>query len=148
MTALQTRLLATSGALILVAALTRFLFDSADPLIWWPCFALYLLAGLFALRANIAENEGDIEEMRREAEIAREQFSDIGDRWGLASTLSNIALGRTLDGDLEGAVVAYEEAVGCLETLNAVGDTGMRSVPSQCKSAAPSFFTGSSSHSM
>ena len=50
MTALQTRLLAAAGFLLIVASATGFFFDTSIPLVWWPRFTLYLLAGLLALR--------------------------------------------------------------------------------------------------
>jgi tetratricopeptide (TPR) repeat protein len=85
----------------------------------------WVRAAVHVMRANIAENDGDIDTMRSEAAIALEEFSSIGDRWGLAGTLASLALVRTLEGDLEGAAAAYREAAQHLDELGAVGDTGM-----------------------
>ena len=50
MTVLQTRLLAAVGFLLILASAIGFFFDTSIPLVWWPRFALYLFAGLLALR--------------------------------------------------------------------------------------------------
>lgn len=105
-----------TGELAVIESRMQEALSSSDP---------WVRATVHVLRANIAENEGDIDRMRSEAEVALEQFSRIGDRWGLAGTLSHIALARTLDGDLEGAVSAYQEAAAHLDALGARGDTSM-----------------------
>jgi NitT/TauT family transport system permease protein len=53
MTALQTRLFPTAGALILISLAASFLFDTTNPLVWWLRFGLFLAALLFALRAAL-----------------------------------------------------------------------------------------------
>jgi predicted ATPase len=91
-------------------------FSCGDP---WVSAAAHVMA------ANIAENAGDVETMRREATAALREFSALGDRWGLAGTFSSLGLVRMLDGDLEDAADAYRQAARHLEELGAVGDTGM-----------------------
>jgi predicted ATPase/DNA-binding SARP family transcriptional activator len=85
----------------------------------------WVRAAVHVLSANLAENDGDIDTMRSEATTALAEFSTIGDRWGLAGTLSSLALVRTLDGDLEGALGAYRQAAQHLDELGASSDTGM-----------------------
>jgi NitT/TauT family transport system permease protein len=58
MTALQTRFLAVSVALVVIASLIGFTLDSANPLFWWLRFALCLTAGLVALRAALDGETG------------------------------------------------------------------------------------------
>ena len=58
MNALQTKLVATAGFLVIVAALLRFLLDAGMPILWWPCFALYVAAGTLALRAALDGETG------------------------------------------------------------------------------------------
>lgn len=58
MTSLQTRFFATSGALVILASLIRFLFDASTPFIWWLRLALYLIAGLLVLRAALDGETG------------------------------------------------------------------------------------------
>ncbi|MGI3780311.1 MAG: BTAD domain-containing putative transcriptional regulator, partial [Janthinobacterium lividum] len=72
--------------------------------------------------ASAAENAGDTATMRRAATTAHEGFRVLGDRWGLSSSL--LVLGRlaTLDGDLDTAVAAYEEAAGLVSTLGSTED--------------------------
>jgi tetratricopeptide (TPR) repeat protein len=89
------------------------------------CEDPWVRAAAHVMRANIAENEGDVETMRAAATTALDQFSAIGDRWGLAGTLATLGLVRMLDGELEGAVEAYEQAAQHLDELGAVGDSGM-----------------------
>ena len=58
MTALQTRFLATAGALAILSSLIGFLLDSSVPLVWWLRFALYVTAALLALRAALDGEAG------------------------------------------------------------------------------------------
>lgn len=53
MNPLQTRFLATSGALVILASLVGFLPDTDNPIVWWLRFALFLVAVLLALRAAL-----------------------------------------------------------------------------------------------
>jgi predicted ATPase/DNA-binding SARP family transcriptional activator len=76
-------------------------------------------------RANLRENLGDVAAMRADAIAAHALFTTIGDRWGLASTLSTIAQVHTMDGDLEAAITAYGQATGYLSEFGATADEAM-----------------------
>jgi hypothetical protein len=64
-----------------------------------------------------AENEGDIDLMRRHSDAAVAEWEAIGDRWGLATLLSSRGQVRTFDGDLLGAAEDYERARECIRQL-------------------------------
>jgi hypothetical protein len=69
------------------------------------------LAGLARMfRAQLAENDGDLDQVRIDLAAALESFTRIGDRWGLATTLPIRALLRQYDGDLDGALADLREA--------------------------------------
>ncbi|WP_433795004.1 AfsR/SARP family transcriptional regulator [Actinoplanes sp. CA-252034] len=63
----------------------------------------WLSAMAHMMRAQIAENNGDVARMGRAAAIALDGFRAIGDRWGQATVLPLRALIRQYDGDLDGA---------------------------------------------
>jgi predicted ATPase/DNA-binding SARP family transcriptional activator len=77
------------------------------------------------LSAAQAENAGDIVRLRPDVTAAVAEFRGIGERRGLAGSLTTQARLLTLDGDLAGAAAAYEEAAGLLRELGARGDQGM-----------------------
>jgi predicted ATPase/DNA-binding SARP family transcriptional activator len=81
-------------------------------------------AAVRMFRANLAENEGNVEAMRRETETALAEFRRLGERWGLASTLRGYAHLCTLDGRLDDARAAYEEALELAGQLNSREDEG------------------------
>ena len=82
----------------------------------------WLRASVRMLRANMAENDGDIDAMRADLEQALAEFRELGERWGLAATLREIALVRTLDGDLDGAETAYAEALTLMREMGSRED--------------------------
>jgi predicted ATPase/DNA-binding SARP family transcriptional activator len=67
-------------------------------------------ASVRMFKANLAENVGDIDGMRRETDVALAEFRELGERWGLASTLRLRAQVHTLDGDLDAATRDMAEA--------------------------------------
>ena len=79
-----------------------------DQLVTGPDRWLSALAHLF--RAQIAENNGDIDEVGREVTAALDGFRAIGDRWGQATVLPLRALIRQYDGDLDGALADLRAA--------------------------------------
>jgi ATP/maltotriose-dependent transcriptional regulator MalT len=81
-------------------------------------------AAVRMLRASFAENDGDVEAMRRDADQALREFRALGERWGTASTLRAIGQLRTLDGDLAGAFAAYEEALALMREVGSREDEG------------------------
>ncbi|MGX6604955.1 BTAD domain-containing putative transcriptional regulator [Micromonosporaceae bacterium Da 78-11] len=66
------------------------------------------LARMF--RAQLAENAGDLDQVRLDVTGALDCFRQAGDRWGLATTLPMRALLRQYDGDLDGALADLGEA--------------------------------------
>ncbi|MHA3702170.1 BTAD domain-containing putative transcriptional regulator [Jatrophihabitans sp. YIM 134969] len=79
-------------------------------------------AAIIMFRGNLAENEGDIEGMRRDTEAAYERFERLGERWGMASALTSWAQLNTLDGRFDAAIAQYERAERHLAEFGAVGD--------------------------
>ena len=79
-------------------------------------------ATIYMFRANLFENEGNVERMRQDTEVALELFTRIGDRWGLASTLSALGQLYTLDGRLDDAIEAYARAARYLVEFGATED--------------------------
>jgi predicted ATPase/DNA-binding SARP family transcriptional activator len=69
---------------------------------------LAAVARLF--RARIAENEGDVAQVRRDTEDALAGFRAVGDRWGQATALPMRALIRQYEGDLDGALADLDSA--------------------------------------
>jgi len=72
--------------------------------------------------ASAAENAGDVAGMRRAATAAYAGFEPLGDRWGLSSSLLVIGRVATLDGNLDTAMAAYEEAARHVATLGSAED--------------------------
>ncbi|MBO3736854.1 AfsR/SARP family transcriptional regulator, partial [Actinoplanes flavus] len=66
------------------------------------------LAHMF--RAQIAENNGDLELLASDVTAALAGFREIGDRWGQATVLPLRALLRQYDGDLDGALADLRAA--------------------------------------
>jgi predicted ATPase/DNA-binding SARP family transcriptional activator len=102
-----------------VAPLLEEAISGADP---------WVHATAVMLRALLAENVGDIDGMRADAADALVAFRTIGDRWGLATTLSVLGGMLTLDGNLEEAVNAFTEAGELLREIGATDDLVMLNV--------------------
>jgi predicted ATPase/DNA-binding SARP family transcriptional activator len=77
------------------------------------------------IHAQIAENEGRLDEMADQLGVALERFRATGDRWGTAAVLSELASLRMLSGDLDGAEVALGETEALMEELGSGPDRGM-----------------------
>jgi tetratricopeptide (TPR) repeat protein len=82
-------------------AVIQYLIDGPD--VW-----LSGLARMF--RAQLAENDGDLDQVRVDVVAALDCFRRVGDRWGLATALPMRALLRQYDGDLDGALSDLSEA--------------------------------------
>ncbi|MDY7085441.1 MAG: BTAD domain-containing putative transcriptional regulator [Actinomycetota bacterium] len=68
-------------------------------------------AGLAHLiRAQFAENEGNLQQVRVDLTAALDCFGRAGDRWGVATALPMRALLRQYDGDLDGALDDLRQA--------------------------------------
>jgi predicted ATPase len=74
----------------------------------------WLVAATCMMSADIAENNGNLAEMRVAAAEAVDRFRALGERWGLSSALRTAGNVMVLDGDIDGAVAAYSEAVDLL----------------------------------
>jgi predicted ATPase/DNA-binding SARP family transcriptional activator len=74
------------------------------------------------MRMAYAENDGDMDGLRRDAEAGVAEWEAIGDRWGLASMLSSRGQARMLDGNLPGAAEDLERAATLLRALGSHDD--------------------------
>ena len=72
--------------------------------------------------ANVAENNADLATMQTDTELALADFRVLGERWGLANTLSALATLLTLQGRLEQADAAFGEALGLMQQLRSRED--------------------------
>ncbi|MDT4914391.1 MAG: hypothetical protein QOC66_3519 [Pseudonocardiales bacterium] len=81
-------------------------------------------AAVRMFRANMFENVGDVDGMRVDIEDALREFRGLGERWGLAGALRGVAQLHTLDGRLDEAADAYEEALRMTAELNSREDEG------------------------
>ena len=70
----------------------------------------------------MAENFGHVDVTRANVDTAFEEFTALGDRWGLATVVAMKAQLQTYDGDLEGAIASYAEAEEYLRALGAHSD--------------------------
>ncbi len=77
----------------------------------------WLAAAGWLMTGGMAENEGNLDEVRRAAAEAVGRFRVLGERWGLSTALRAIGDVATLDGDLDGAAAAYTEAGQLLTEL-------------------------------
>lgn len=74
------------------------------------------------IRAYMSENDGKIPQMRVDLGAAMAEFSEVGDRFGLAITLAAQAQLMALDGDLRESARTYEQALGYLSELGSPAD--------------------------
>ncbi len=96
----------------------RYLAEaSADPDEW-------AQAASRMLHATLAENDGDIDTMRREGTLAVAAFQRLGERWGLANGLRVIGQVDMLVGDLDASAEAFERALDLTAELNSHDDEG------------------------
>jgi tetratricopeptide (TPR) repeat protein len=79
----------------------------------------WIRAAALMARAQLAENDGDVETTRAHLDAALEGYREVGDRWALALTLTSWGTLRTLDGALDEAAAALEEALALLAELEA-----------------------------
>jgi predicted ATPase/DNA-binding SARP family transcriptional activator len=82
----------------------------------------WVRATMIMFRGNLYENEGDVTAMRADTGAALVLFERIGDRWGLATTLSTQAQLHVLDGCLELAISAYSRAMRYMQEIGATSD--------------------------
>jgi predicted ATPase/DNA-binding SARP family transcriptional activator len=77
----------------------------------------WLNAAICMMSAGMAENNGNLAEMRVAAAEAVDRFRPLGERWGLSSALRTAGNVMLLDGDIDGAVAAYNEAADLLAQI-------------------------------
>jgi tetratricopeptide (TPR) repeat protein len=119
--------------------------DHSDPTIW----VVRLISAFFGARAEgvdalieagraspdpwiraitasthvmLLENLGDLDGMRKEIDTAYDGLTEIGDRWGLSTILTARANVRSVDGDIDGAIADYQQALAYLTELGATED--------------------------
>jgi tetratricopeptide (TPR) repeat protein len=74
------------------------------------------------LGAMLHENEGHFDEHRDYLKRALDGYRQLGERWGLASTLAATGSVRLADGDIDGSVAAYAEAHQLMAEITASDD--------------------------
>jgi predicted ATPase/DNA-binding SARP family transcriptional activator len=74
------------------------------------------------------DNEGRVGEIVDLLEPTIEDFRELGDRWGLAMTLSQQGMVQSLDGKYEEALASWEEAIPLLHELGAAEDADFSSM--------------------
>lgn len=82
----------------------------------WIRAAVRMLRGLFS------ENAGDPATLREDLTLALEQFTELGERWGKATTLAGLAGLMVTEGEVDKALAAYEEAHDLLIEIDASDD--------------------------
>ena len=82
----------------------------------------WLVAVSWMLSASLAENNGDLDEMRAASAEAVRLFRALGERWGLSSALRSVGTIGLFDGDLAAAIAAYTESSDLLAELGARED--------------------------
>ncbi|ODU04476.1 MAG: hypothetical protein ABT15_16540 [Pseudonocardia sp. SCN 73-27] len=90
------------------ALLDEVSVTSDDP--WVRAFATQV-------RAQLAENDGDIELQRGLVRVAHELFTTTGDRFGLGMTIGTLGELEDLAGNLDAAAAAYDEALALATEL-------------------------------
>ena len=108
-----------SGDLDRVERLIEESFATTDP---------WVRAALRSFRAAVAENSGDLESLRVDAEQAVREFRELGDRWGLANSLQMLGQLKTVNGELDEAIASYEEALGLVVEMGAREDQALMHV--------------------
>ncbi|MEV6561521.1 BTAD domain-containing putative transcriptional regulator [Nocardia sp. NPDC051756] len=101
------------GGALITARLASMAVHEASPaimqrLIDGPDVWLAGLARMF--RSHLAENAGQLDQVRGDVSAELDCFAQAGDRWGLATALPMRILLRQYDGDLDGALADLTEA--------------------------------------
>lgn len=80
-------------------------------------------AALHLMLSFSAENCGDVAGQRAALTLASAEFEQIGDSWGIAMSLTQLAAVHALDGELTGAIQDCRRALRLLEELHADDDS-------------------------
>ncbi|HVX45112.1 MAG TPA: hypothetical protein VHC49_14580, partial [Mycobacteriales bacterium] len=73
-------------------------------------------------QGQLAENLGEIGDAEQHLERANDRFHQIGDRWGMATSLAALSRIRTVHGNLNGAIEADTQALALVKELEALDD--------------------------
>jgi predicted ATPase/DNA-binding SARP family transcriptional activator len=82
----------------------------------------WTLAALALMRVLILDNAGDQADTRALLEEAIDGFRAVGDRWGVATAISQRGSFEASAGETEAALMSWEEALPLLEMLGAEDD--------------------------
>jgi predicted ATPase/DNA-binding SARP family transcriptional activator len=88
----------------------------------------WMAAALRSFRAAMAENDGDVDRMRVESERAVAEFRTLGERWGLGNSLQMLGMLESMEGDLDGAITTFEEALALVAEMGAREDQALMQV--------------------
>ncbi|MBB3674471.1 putative ATPase/DNA-binding SARP family transcriptional activator [Modestobacter versicolor] len=85
----------------------------------------WVVAAARAIRAQLAENLGELHGMAEDLREAHAEFVRLGDRWGRSFTAAALGGLSSVDGDAAGAIGWLTEAVELSEELGTTDDTPM-----------------------
>jgi predicted ATPase/DNA-binding SARP family transcriptional activator len=85
----------------------------------------WTVAAVRTFRAAMAENEGDTESVRADAQTSLAEFRELAERWGMANCLQLLAPLNTMVGNLPQAAADYREALEQFATLGALEDEAL-----------------------
>ncbi|MGI8664825.1 MAG: BTAD domain-containing putative transcriptional regulator [Jatrophihabitans sp.] len=86
------------------------------------CNNEWVRAAVLMFRGGMSENQGDVGATRADTTAALSEFRRIGERWGTASALRAMAQLLTLDGELDHALAAYDEALRLMVEMKSSDD--------------------------
>ncbi|MDP9792237.1 putative ATPase/DNA-binding SARP family transcriptional activator [Catenuloplanes nepalensis] len=82
----------------------------------------WLRAMMHLIRSHVRENDGDPAGRRHELETASGIFRDLGERMGLAGSLTELSEALSLAGEFDAALAVLDESISLLRTLNVTDD--------------------------
>lgn len=82
----------------------------------------WVRAMLWLMRSIERENDGDVAGQQENLVLATAAFRELGERWGLATCLTGLAMLRRQLGDIDSAIETLEEAIVLSEQLGAAED--------------------------
>jgi tetratricopeptide (TPR) repeat protein len=85
----------------------------------------WIAAAVLTFRASMAENDGDVANMRADAEMSLAAFRELGERWGMANSLQMLGQLELMEGNLSAAAAAYREALDLATAIDGREDVAM-----------------------
>ena len=85
----------------------------------------WVVATAHGVRAQVAENMGEIEGLEVSLSRAHQEFSSLGDRWGRSFTAAALGQLAMVDGDAGAAVGWFSESLELSQQLGTTDDTPM-----------------------